>query len=107
MEVIFVMQLLRNIFFFKHPVMVKLVNQGALFIVSNVTTTSHTEYMDIRYQYLNVCAEDRIVKINEYVEDRVVKIIFVKSADNGSSILTKNLSADLHKLKRFSRFENI
>ena len=33
--------------------------------------------------------------MNEYVADRVVKIIFVKYA-NGSNILTKNLSAEFH-----------
>ena len=42
--------------------------------------------MDIRYKY-----------VNKYVEDRVVKIIYVKSADNSSDILTKNLSAELHE----------
>ena len=42
--------------------------------------------MDIRYKY-----------VNEYVEDGVVKIVFVKSVDNDNDILTKNLSAELHK----------
>ena len=45
-----------------------------------------TKHMDVRYKY-----------VNEYVEDRAVKIIFVKSADNDSNILTKNLSAELHE----------
>ena len=35
--------------------------------------------------------------VNEYIEDRIVKLFFVKSADHGSDILTKNLSAKLHK----------
>ena len=35
--------------------------------------------------------------MNEYVEDGIVKIIFFKSADNDSNILTKNLSAALHE----------
>ena len=35
--------------------------------------------------------------MNEYVEDRVVKIFFVKSAEYDSNILTKNLSAVLHE----------
>ena len=33
--------------------------------------------------------------MNEFVEDGV-EIVFVKSADNDSGILTKNLSAELH-----------
>ena len=36
------------------------------------------------------------MNMNEYVKDGVVKIVFVKSADNDSDILTKNLSAELH-----------
>ena len=42
--------------------------------------------MDIRYKY-----------VNEYVENRMVTIIFVKPVDNDRNILTKNLSAELHK----------
>ena len=42
--------------------------------------------IDIRYKY-----------VNEYVEVRIVNIIFVKSTDNDSNILTKNLSAELHE----------
>ena len=39
--------------------------------------------MDIRNKY-----------VNRYVEDGIVKIVFVKSADNDSNILTKNLRVD-------------
>ena len=71
---------------FKYPVMVRVDNLGAIFMASNITTTCHTKHVDIRYKY-----------VNEYVEDGVVKIVFVKSADNDSDILTKNLSAELHE----------
>ena len=53
-------------------------NIGAIFMASNITTTSCTKHVDIRYKY-----------VNEFVEDEIVKIVFVKSADNGSNILTK------------------
>ena len=68
----------------KCPVMVRVENLGATIMASNITNTCHTKYVDIRYKY-----------VNEYVEDGVVKIVFVKSADNDSSILTKTLSAEL------------
>ena len=35
--------------------------------------------------------------MNVYVEDTVVKVIFVKSAENDSNILPKILSAELHE----------
>ena len=59
--------------------MISVDNVDAAFVASNITTTSHTKQVDIKYNYLN-----------EYIEDRIVKIIFVESADNDSNILTKN-----------------
>ena len=41
--------------------------------------------------------EHQVHFVNKYVEDRLVKIVFVKSADNDSNILTKNLSSNLNK----------
>ena len=55
-------------------------------MTSNISTTCHTKHVDIRYKY-----------VNEYVEDRVVEIVFVKSADNDSNIFMKNVSAELHE----------
>ena len=63
----------------KYPITVRVDNLGAIFMASNITTTSCTKHMDIRYKY-----------VNKYVEDVVVKMIVVKSADNDSDILTKN-----------------
>ena len=65
--------------------MVRVDNIGAIFIPSNITTTLCTEHVDIRYEY-----------VNEHVHDELFKIIFVKSANNGSDILTNNLSVELH-----------
>ena len=85
-KVMFVAQLLENMqIIVKYPVMVRVDNVGAIFMASNIMTTSHTKHVDIRYKYVNKC-----------IEDGIVKIIFVKSADNDNDILTKNLSA-LHK----------
>ena len=55
-------------------------NIGAIFMESNIMTTSHTKHMDIWYKH-----------VNEYVEDGIIKIIFVKSAVNDSDILTKKI----------------
>ena len=79
-EVMFVVQLLGSMkIVVKYPVMVRVNNMGAIFMASNITITCHTKHVDIRYKH-----------VNEYVEDGVVKIVFVKSADNDSNILTKN-----------------
>ena len=59
---------------------------GAIFMASNITTTCCAKHVDIRYKY-----------VNEFVEDEVVKIVFMKSADDNGDILTKTLSSDLHE----------
>ena len=86
-EVMFLVQLLGSMeIVVKCPVTVIVGNVGAIFMASNITTTCHTKHVDIRYKY-----------VNEYVEDGVVQIVFVKSADNDSDILSKNLSAEPHE----------
>ena len=55
-------------------------------MASNITTTSHTKHVDIRYMNDNI-----------YIQDGIIKIIFVKSTDNNNNILTKNLSAELQE----------
>ena len=62
----------------KLSVMVRVDNIGTIFMASTITITSHTKYIDIGYKY-----------VSKYVEDKVAEIIFVKSADNDSNILTK------------------
>ena len=86
-EEMFVVQLLRSMkIAVKYPVTIRVDNIGVIFMVSNITTTCHTKLVDIQYKY-----------VSEYVEDGVVKIIFVKSTDNDIDILTKKLSAELHE----------
>ena len=66
----------------KLPVTVNVDNVNAFFIANNVTTMSWTKHADIRCKY-----------INEYVENGIMKIAYLKSAEN---FLTKNLIGELH-----------
>ena len=62
------LQLLRSMkISIEFPVMIRVDNVGAIFMASNITTTSCTKHMGIRYKH-----------VNEHVEDGVVKIVFVK-----------------------------
>ena len=70
----------------KYPVTVRVDNIGAIFMASNIMTESCTKHMDLRYKY-----------VNEYVDNGILKIVFVKSADNDSNILIKNLTTVLHE----------
>ncbi len=51
----------------------------------NITTSNRTKHVDIRTKY-----------VNEYCENGILKIIFVKSEDNDSDTMTKNLGGDLY-----------
>ena len=71
-EVMIVIQYLKSMkISVQLPVMVRVDNFGIIFIASNITTLSCTKHVDIRYKYAN-----------EYVEDLLVKIVFVKCAKN-------------------------
>jgi len=85
-ETIFILQLLEAMKIkVKLPVIVRVDNVGAIFMGSNVTTSSRTRHIDCRTKY-----------VREYQEDGVVKIIFVKSESNISGIMTKNVQGDLY-----------
>ena len=53
-------------------------NVGAIFVATNITTTCGTKHVNIQYK----C-------VNQYVQDKAVKIIFVKSAKNDNDIFKK------------------
>ena len=53
------------------PFMVRVDNEGAIIMLGNITATSHTKQVDGRHKY-----------VNEFVEDGIVKTVFVKSAEN-------------------------
>ena len=78
-ELMFMIQLLggRKISV-KHQVMVRVDDLEAILMASNIATMPHTKHIDIRHKYAN-----------KYVKDKVVKIIFVKSAKNDRNILSK------------------
>ena len=69
----------------KLPIIVRVDNVGAIFMTKNITTTGCSKHVDIRYKF-----------VTEYIEDGIIKVIFVKSADNDSDIMTKNLGSELH-----------
>ena len=68
------------------PIVIRVDNVGAIFMSKNITTTGPTKHVDIRFKY-----------VNEYVDEGIVKIIFVRSNKNDSDIFTKNLGGDLYE----------
>jgi len=70
----------------KLPVIVRVDNTRAIFVGKNVTTTARTKHVNIRTKY-----------VRKYVDDGTVTTIFLKSADNVSDIMTKNVPGDPYK----------
>ena len=69
----------------KLPIILNVDNIGAVFMANNKSTNSCTKHVDIRTKY-----------VNQYVEDNIIKVVFVKSEDNVSDIFIKNLNSILH-----------
>jgi Reverse transcriptase (RNA-dependent DNA polymerase) len=65
------------------PIIVHVDNVGAIFMSENVSATSRTKHVDIRYHY-----------VREFIESGFIKIIFVKSGENKSDMFTKNISSN-------------
>ena len=85
-EIMFVQQHLESMKIqVRLPIIVRVDNVGAIFMSKNVTTMNRTKHVDVRTKF-----------VNEFVEDGILKIIFVKSEDNDSDIMTKNLGGDLY-----------
>ena len=85
-EIKFVVQILESMDIkVKKPVIVRVDNNGAIFMSENVAATGKTKHMDIRYHF-----------VREFVEDGLIKIVFVKTKENDADVFTKNLGSDLH-----------
>ena len=69
----------------KLPIILRVDNIGAIFMTENVSTSSRTKHVDVKYHF-----------VREYVEDGFVKVIFVRSEHNVSDRFTKNVTGDIY-----------
>ena len=66
------------------PIIVRVDNVGAIYLSKNFALSQRTKHIDIRRHF-----------VREYVEDDIVKIIFVKSELNRADPFTKNTTEDV------------
>ena len=59
-------------------------NIGAMFLADSSVLSQQTKHISVRHHF-----------IREYVEEGVVKIVFIKSKSNAADIFTKNLNQEL------------
>lgn len=67
------------------PIIIHCDNVGALYLCNNADG-QRTKHIGVRYHF-----------VRQYVEDGIVKIIFVRSEDNKADIFTKNTKDDVFK----------
>jgi len=61
------------------PITIKVDNAGAIFLANNRALGQRTKHVDTRYHF-----------VRNYVEDGILKIVYVKGVDNDADIMTKN-----------------
>ena len=81
-EILFVKMILESLGIkVKTPITVHCDNVGAIFLSYNAKISQRTKHIDTKYRF-----------VGEYVEQGIVKIVFVKSENNIADIMTKNTS---------------
>jgi hypothetical protein len=86
-EIKFIVQILESMSLpIDYPITVHVDNIGAIFLANNKTTSERTKHVDIRHHF-----------VREYIEDGVVKVIFVKSSENDADLFTKNLPGEVYE----------
>jgi hypothetical protein len=96
-EVIFVKQVVDAMGYkISFPIMIKVDIVGAIYLENNHTTSQRTKHIDIRQHF-----------VREFVEDGILKVIFVKSEDNDADIFTKNTTEILFHKYAKKNVENV
>ena len=85
MEIMFIKNLLEFLgISIDFPITVNCDNVRAIFLSQNAKNNNRTKHIDIRAHY--VC---------QFIKDGILKIVFVKSADNEADVFTENVSNNI------------
>ena len=84
MEILFISKLMEFVDLkCKYPIVVHVNNMGAIYLTNKDRTGTRTKYIDTCYHY-----------VRNYIEDGILKVIFVQLADNKANLFTKNLGIE-------------
>ena len=80
------------------PIIVNVDNAGAIFLSNKKLVGQRTKHIDTRYHF-----------VREYVKDRILKIVYVRSEDNDADILTKNVDSKTYwrHSQKFMRYDEV
>ena len=68
----------------KLPILCQMDNIGAIFMAENAATTPKSKHIDIKTKF-----------VTQFIADKFIKVIFVKSEDNTADIITKNVQLEV------------
>lgn len=86
-EVMFVKQLLESLGFeLEYPIIIHVDNVSAIYLAYNHSISQRTKHMDCRMHY-----------VREYVEDNILKVVFVSTDNNVADVFTKNTPEKIFK----------
>ena len=98
-EVIFAKQVIESMGIkLQYPIIIKCDNVGAIYLSNNHTTSQRTKHIDVRYHF-----------VREYIEDGVLKVLFIPTEDNDADIYTKNTTEELqikHTMKNIGEVKD-
>lgn len=84
-EIIFVKQVLETMgIIIRLPILVKVDNIGAIYLSNNFSLGQRTKHIDIRRHF-----------VREFMEDGILKTVFVRTNDNSADIYTKNTTEEI------------
>jgi len=83
-EIVFISQLLHHLRIdVECPVKVHVDKIGAIFLAENLITSDRTKHVDIRFHF-----------IRQHIQERTVKVEFVKSRENYADLFTKHVNGE-------------
>jgi hypothetical protein len=106
-EILFVRQILKCIGIdIKYPIKIRVDNVGAMFLCNTFSSSQRTKHIDIRKHFVRGYIEDDILKIvfvrsedndADKFTKNILKIVFVRSEDNDADMFTKNVTEEFFK----------
>jgi hypothetical protein len=71
-------------------------NVGAIYLSNNFSLGQRTKHIDIRHHF-----------VREFVEDGIIKTLFIPTNDNDADIFTKNTSEETFNRHTMKHLEDI
>jgi hypothetical protein len=67
----------------EYPILLNIDNIGAIYMADNATSSKRTKHVDTRWHY-----------VRDYIQDGILKVVFVRTRENQSDPFTKNLPVE-------------